>query len=140
MQAKIHGSDSNVTPDDQDWQLLTKRVETWDSRQGPRVGDFIEFADGITHRFSHDHGEEWGIQTSPIGGSFYMGDGYLSYSGGLEPSIKHDQIEATDEQRLGAVWFFHHDYHRSSNGVNAWVPCRVFKTSADSDHWRQHND
>jgi len=61
---------------------------------------------------------------------------YLSYSGGLEPSIKHDQLELTDEIRLGAVWFFHHDYSTASNGVNAWIPCRVFKTSANSDHWK----
>jgi len=133
----IYGSDHNVTPDQQDSQLLADRVGHWDQRTGPRVGDYIVFSDGVTHRFSHDHGKEWGIQTSPIGGSFFLTPaGHLSYSGGLQPAIKHDQLEETGEHRLGAVWFFHHDYYRASNAVMAKIPCRVFKTDATSDHWK----
>ena len=128
----------HITPDDRDHDILTARVYQWDKREGARVGDYIEFADGVTHRFSHDWGKEegMGIQTSPIGGSFYFGDGYLSYSGGLEPCIQHDQLVDTGEQRLGSVWFFHRDYRRAHNGINAVIPCRVFKTSANSDHWK----
>lgn len=140
MKATIYGSDHNVTPDEQDSDLLTERVCKWDKRSGPRVGDYIVFADGITHRFSHDHGKEWGIQTSPIGGSFYMTpSGHSSYSGGLQPAIKHDELENTGKRRLGAVWFFHHEHATASNAVMAKIPCRVFKTSANSDHWILHH-
>jgi len=135
--AVIYGSDHGVTPDEKDDQLLAQRVEHWERFKGPRVGDYIEFADGVTHRFSHDHGKEWGIQTSPIGGSFYMTvGGYMSYSGGLEPCLKHNLIYEIGEQRMGGVWFFHHDHARASNAVKANIPCRVFKTSANSDHWK----
>ena len=75
VEATIYGADCGVTPDEKDDQLLAQRVAHWERFKGPRVGDYIEFADGITHRFSHDHGEEWGIQTSPPGDrSFYMRD------------------------------------------------------------------
>ena len=133
--AVIYGSDHGVTADEKDNELLRQRVEHRERFKGARVGDFIDFSDGVTHRFSHDHGEEWGIQTSPIGGSFYMTPGgYLNYSGGLQPCIKHSLIYEIGETRMGGVWFFHHDYARASNAVKANIPCRVFKTSAKSDH------
>lgn len=138
MKAAIYGSDHGVIADEQDDQLLVERVKFRENFKGPRVGDFIDFADVVTHRFSHDHGKKWGIQTSPIGGSFYMTPGgYLSYSGGLQPAIKHDQLVDTGELRLGTVWFFHHDRARASSAVKANIPCRVFTTTANSDHWKQ---
>lgn len=136
MEAKIIKGAYGVEPSEKDEALLAERVEEWETHPGPRVGDFLDFDDGTRHRFSHDHGQEWGIQTSPLGGSFYLGLGYVSYSGGLQPCIKHHDLTATDEKRQGLFWFFHNDWRRASNGITVSVPCRVFTTPLTADHWK----
>lgn len=110
--------------DEKDTQILTKRRAAFDAIKGPRVGDFIKMLDGTLQRFSHDWDDD--IQTAE-GGSFYIGPGYVSFSGGLNPAIPKASIILTDEVSGGAFWFFHHDQHRAHNGVNFFMPCRIFK-------------
>lgn len=121
----IESERQSATIDARDRAILARRLALWDLREGPRVGDFAIFADGTTHRFSYDWGES-GIQTSK-GGSYYLGEGYMSMSGGLDPEIKRERIHDTDETRLGSCWFFHHDYRTAGGGVDVLVPCRVFR-------------
>ena len=117
---------AQVTLDPQDRTILEARLAAWNERTGPRVGDYAIFADGTTHRFSYDWGGEYGIQTSKDG-SFYLGDGYMSFSGGLDPCIRYERIHPTGEVRDGRCWFFHRDWHRADNGVDVLVPCRVYR-------------
>ena len=114
-----------ATLDTRDQAILDARLEAWDRREGPRVGDFAIFADETIHRFSYDWHED-GIQTSK-GGSYYLGDGYMSMSGALDPCIKRERIHATDMIRYGTCWFFHHDYHTAGGGIDVLVPCRVYR-------------
>ena len=109
--------------DEQDADELASRVALWDKRTGPRVGDFIVMPDGSEHRFCHDWHD--GLQTTP-GGSFYFGNGYADYSGGLDPTLKNKLIIATPKQKAGQFWFFHHNSARAHNGVYFKVLCRVF--------------
>lgn len=105
-------------------ELLSNRTAMWDEEDGPRVGDYVIFPDGHQERFSHDWGD--GLQTSP-GGSWYLGDGYASFSGALNPAIPKARLEDTGYKRLGWFWFFKNDYARAHNGVNVQAICRVYR-------------
>lgn len=112
--------------DERDQAILDERVTAWNKRTGPRVGDWIRFADGMVCQVSH----LWpGSAQYTYGGSFYLGDGYQSYSGGLESGIPLESLTLTDETKPGTVWFFHHDFHTGHNGVNATVECRVYEST-----------
>ena len=91
-----------VVTDERDAQIVAARAETYDTLHGPRVGDFVTFADGVTRRISHVWPAGWNedgvarLQTSDLpggdkpmySGSYYLGDGYISYSGGLHASLR----------------------------------------------------
>lgn len=121
---------TTTTLDERDQAILAERVAEIDRREGPRVGDFVRYADGVEHRVSHVWGDEADdtIQTS-YGGSFYLGHGYVSFSGGLEPGVKRETLTLTGERKDGRVWFFHHDYATAHNGVDARMAFRVYETS-----------
>lgn len=113
--------------DERDTTILNDRQDEYDKITGPRVGDYVIFADGTERRISHDW---WGesFQTSE-GGSFYLGSGYQSFSGSLYTSVPADSLTDTGEQRHGLVWFFHHGWHRAHNGVYALAVQRVYACS-----------
>lgn len=117
--------------DDRDRAILEDRENAWNKRKGPRVGDWIRFADGSELQISHlwDY-EEIEVKKAQYtyGGSFYLGSDYQSFSGGLEPGIPLDSLVLTPESKPGNVWFFHHNQARAHNGVNATVACRVYET------------
>jgi hypothetical protein len=119
--------------DKKDQEILAARVAAFDPTEGPRVGDYVEFADGIIRLISHVWADdaEWrgGVQTSD-GGSFYLGDGYMSFSGGLYMSVPHESLTLTEDTRETRVWFFHHDYHTAHNGIDALITMRVWKSTA----------
>jgi len=117
--------DSNLDPEDN--EILKKRLTALNENPGPRVGDFVFMkGEDKPRRFTYDWGE--GIQTTDYGagGSFYLGDGYVSFSGGLSPSIDKKALLNSGQTRLGRVWFFHHNYACADNGVETEIPFRVF--------------
>ena len=116
--------DPRPTFDERDTEILQAREAAYNARQGPRVGDFIRRQDGQLARFSHDWGD--GLQSS-AGGSFYLGNGYGSFSGSLDPMIPQDRIQPTGELLLGWFWFFHHDFAGAGRGVNCEMLCRVYR-------------
>ena len=127
--------------DERDRAIVAEREQALNADQGPRVGDYVEFANSVTRRISHmwpafaDTGDGWSApasaQTSE-GGSFYLGDGYVSFSGGLHPGIPVDTLTRTEEMRPGSVWVFHHDWHTAHNGVDTEIPFRVYHSTADA--------
>ena len=135
MEAIFTGAGRGITIDQRDHDILNDRIIERDKFENPRVGDFVEFADGIVHRFSHDWGDT--IQTSPNGSFYFHHHGVLSFSGGLNPGIPAVGLIDTGEDRLGSAWFFHHEFAGADRGVYAEIPCRVYKTRLNSDHW--HN-
>lgn len=118
--------------------LLERRLERFNSRQGPRVGDFLQLPklhpklEDIT-RFTHDWGDS--IQTGGTrGASYYLsGDGFMSYSGGLDRGVETKFIGKQIAERLGSCWFFSGDVRRAHNGVTFQVPCRVFELLPGAD-------
>jgi hypothetical protein len=115
--------------DERDREILADRQAAYERRPGPRVGDWVLMPDGSARRFTYDWGD--GLQTTcgdGDAGSFYIGDGYLSYSGTLDHTIPRERLrECPGDALPGRVWFFHHDWHRADNGVHFEIPFRVFQ-------------
>lgn len=121
--------------DDRDRAMLSTRAFLfWARHFGPSVGDYVDFADGVTRRISHcwTFGDPT-VQTSD-GGSFYLDrSGYCSFSGGLHPGVAMDTLTLTGAGREGAVWFFHHDYTTAGGGVHTSMPFAVYTCSLPSN-------
>ncbi len=118
-----------TTLDERDDAILAERTAALDAVDGPRVGDYVDFADGVTRRISYlwpGH-----AQTSDYG-SYYLGNGYVSMSGSLFVPVPTDTLALTDEKRDGAVWFFHHDWAQAHNGIGMTIPFRVFTCPLDA--------
>lgn len=135
---RIVGAERGITPDERDEGILRDRVALLDAVAGPRVGDHVDFGDGVSRRISHiwpdghtvwpdnENRYEASVQTSDHG-SYHLGEsGYVSMSGGLFPGVPLRTLMLVDEVRAGAVWFFHHGWARAHSGVQALVPFRVF--------------
>jgi hypothetical protein len=120
------------TIDERDRDMITRRMEALNAVPGPRVGDFVEFPGDITRRISYIWPDEPASVQTSRGGSYYLGNGYVSMSGSLYVGVPAWTLTDTGETRDGAVWVFHHDYHTGGNGVGAMVPFRVFRCSVEA--------
>lgn len=109
--------------DETDAAIFSERFHAFQDIHGPRVGDYVKFADGRMERISHICGDS--VQTSESG-SFYLGKGYVSFSGGLNPGIPLDELEYRADHKRGSVWFFHHDHACADNGVHVSMDFRVY--------------
>ena len=114
-----------VDPDEIDHNNVTKKLILFNRSPDPRVGDYVIVPDGTYERFSYFH-EGIGLQTT-TGGSFFLGDGAASYSGGLKSVISLKNLERTRERKPGIFWAFHHNDMRAHNGIGIEAVCRVYK-------------
>ncbi len=119
-----------MNADARDLETVARRMALMDSREGPRVGDFVAFPSGLVRRVSHhwrdEDGWDGGVQTSD-GGSFYLGDWGCSFSGSLHPAVPTESLVPTGELRSGGVWVFHDDVAGAGRGVHADAQFRVFR-------------
>lgn len=115
--------------DDIDEEILKERIALFNKIKGPRVGDWVYLSgEKEPRRFTYDWQDGLQVGSDPGDcGSFYFAGEYLSYSGGLDPTVKRETLVETTEKREGRVWFFHHDHHTAHNGVDAMVEFRVFR-------------
>ncbi len=120
--------------DNRDVELLAERVRKRERLQGPRIGDFIKFADGVMHRISYDW--DGGLQTCDKGSFYIDGSGHADFSGGHYPIIDLANIETTTELMDGDFWFFHHDIRGAHRGVYCKAPCRIFMCGLASNWWQ----
>lgn len=133
--------------DERDREIIAERETALNKVDGPRIGDWVRFNDGVMHRVCHVH--NWteqdrreypslvaGVQTT-VGGSFHLANGSVSYSGGLDPTLPFEKLTPTGETRDGRVWIFHHDSWRADNGVDFTIPFRVYEASVPSGWWRR---
>jgi hypothetical protein len=114
--------------DERDQKILDKIMVLRNNIQRPRIGDFLRFQTGELERLSHDWGD--GFQTSPGGSFFLSACGNGSFSGGLNPITPLGRIELTSETLPGRFWFFHHGFPGAGRGVDFFIPCRVYRTTA----------
>jgi hypothetical protein len=115
-------------PDKRDMQIAEDRINLFNDRDGPRVGDFIIVPGGLYLRFAYDWGDQIQTTDKQYGGSFHIGNGYVSMSGGLEPGYLKEQIELTNETRRGYFWIEHHGHLCADCSIGLMFPCRVYIT------------
>lgn len=125
----LYQKDYPVQPDDYDKGMVDAYLEQWNSHfvnspDVPRVGDYLIMPDGTYERAAHVWDD--GVQTTKCG-SFALGNGYASMSGGLNPGIPKEKIVSTYEKKEGHFWVFHHNHWTGSNAVGVKCACRVFK-------------
>ena len=124
--------------DTQDELIIAKREARLSRAIEPRCGDYVVFADGVERRISHVYDRSWGdqsgVQTTDgkYGASFYLGDGYVEFSGGLYPAVKMTTLELTKETKPGGIWIFHHDFHTAGWGVHSEIQFRVYNCSVNA--------
>lgn len=122
--------------DDHDREIIAKRGAALLANGDPiNPGDFITFACGTTRRVSYvwidgDEGVK-AVQTSD-GGSWYLGDGYVSFSGALYTGVPFETLTDTGDTFDGDVWIFHHDHHCADNGVHSTTKFRVWRCSMEA--------
>lgn len=116
------------TLDDRDREIIAERMAKYNQVSGPRVGDWVTFADGGTHRI----GEMWPAGDDDTrmqlarGGTFYLGGAYASYGGSFYGTFLGSTVTLTGGTRDGAVWIFHHDMRGAGNDVSVATPFRVY--------------
>ena len=121
--------------DERDAAIKAEIQAGFDRRTGPRVGDFIEFANGTIERVSHvwdgmaEYGGTDGVQTSE-GGSWHVSRSCASFSGGLNSIIPFTTLTDTGETREGSGWFWHHDIAGGNRGVPTNFTFRVYRSTA----------
>jgi hypothetical protein len=119
--------------DARDTEILADRTHAFEQVAGPRVGDYVRFADDVTRRISYiwrdEHDQAFNVQTSK-GGSFHLSRfGYVSFSGSLHNGVAPETLSDTGRRMLGSVWFFHHDQRMAHNGLDTEIPFRIYRCS-----------
>lgn len=119
--------ESRIAFDAKDAVIFAARVAAWNLREGPRVGDFVRMPDNSLRRFTHDWGDAIQTTNPRLGdASFYLGDGYVDFSGSLDPAIRKDRLHLTEAIERGRFWMFHHGQTGARRGVHEYAPCRVY--------------
>jgi len=98
----------------------------YNSIRGIRIGDWIKLNSKDYTRVTYTH-QDGTIQTGGNGGSYYFGNGVISYSGGLDSGFNIRDLVETNKKKLGSIWFFHNDYATGGGGVNFDMLFRVFE-------------
>jgi hypothetical protein len=116
--------------DEQDQEIYRERQLGLDNRRSPGIGDWVEFADGVTRRISH----VWDFapttaQTSADGSFYLSNDGSVSFSGSLYPGVDIKTLTFTGEFRPASAWFFHHNWMEAHNGIDVMADFRVYRST-----------
>lgn len=92
---------------------------------GPRIGDFVIMPDNSVQRCCNK--TDFGMQTSHGGRYHVSRSGTASMSGGLNRPRLDEYFQDTGEVRLGQFWFFSHLQPGAGQGVDVYLPCRVYR-------------
>lgn len=100
------------------------------------VGDFVRFSDDVVRRVSYiwpdEDGRPESVQTSD-GGSFYLGNGFVSFSGSLHHGVPFDSFVDTGDTFDGDVWIFHHDIPGAGCGVNTTIKFKIWRCNLPAE-------
>lgn len=112
--------------DERNVSILAQRQARLDTRTGIGIGDFV--MDGKKAlRVAHHWGDSIQLTSGEFGGSFYLGDTHVEFSGGLDSAIPIERFKSTDERRGGPVWFFSQNSARAHNGYETTAVFRVWR-------------
>lgn len=107
-------------------EILAARQLFLDKRNEITVGDYVMDGEKLL-RVAHDWGDSLQLTDGKFGASFYLGDGYVEFSGGLNPSILRSRFVPTTDKRMGSVWFFSQNRVEAHNGYYTKASFRVWK-------------
>jgi len=122
-------ADDKAAADQENQLILANRQVQLDRVEGIKVGDSVIDGDK-TLRAAHDWGDSVQLTDGTYGASFYLSDGYVTFSGGLNPGIDKSRFIATNETRKGPVWFFSQNCVMAHNGFHTEAMFRVWRLIA----------
>lgn len=118
-------------PSDRETELTIEKIQkNWEAFIGkpPQEGEWVQIGDKycrIAHVWSHENGIT-GLQpaTYGMGGSFYLFDGFGSFSGALDAPVNM-RLEHTGYM-LAHFWMFYGNSSGAHRGVWFTIPARVW--------------
>ena len=116
--------------------IVNANMRKYNKQEGVRVGDFVKSPNGKMYRIAYVWRDkngpfQWQIADPPMGGSYYLGPGYVSYSGSLDSGFdEKTRFKNLGYKRNGRVWIFRRNIAEADNAVEYDdVKFRVFKAS-----------
>lgn len=110
-------------------EILTQLSSAYNEKAGPRIGDWLKLPYGLYTRFTHF----WDSSIQTGTGSFHLGEGYISYSGGLDSGIAKADLIPTNELKSGSVWIWDKGEVGPGRGVQCEIMFRVFELKEGAD-------
>lgn len=115
--------------------LFKKLEASYNKIKGVRVGDYVIGKNGkitrITYIWRWD-GEPQQWQAGGNGGSYYLGNGYVSYSGSLSHGFDEGtKFKNTGRKKIGNVWIWDKGFAGAGRGIDFPMKFRVFKASTN---------
>ena len=99
---------------------VDKNMKEYDKIRGIRVGDYVK-RNGKYYRISyiwHDENDKPIQYQIATGGSFYLGEGYVSFSGGLDTGFdEKTKFKNAGYKKNGRVWIFKNNFMTADNSV-----------------------
>lgn len=117
----------NESLDDKDRAILANAIACREERRGPRMGDYVLFPTGEVERISHIFDNH--VQTSPSGSFAMCSEGFMEFSGGLNPGVSKASLTLVLADIPGLAWIFHHGVVGPHRRVDVQIPCRAFLTT-----------
>lgn len=115
--------------------IFIERRKKFNSREGARVGDYLLKPDGKYTRFTYFWECDGQMQTGgSSGNAYYLGNGYLDYSGSLNSGLNINCLEQTKELKAGQVWFFKDNRAGAGRGINFSMNFRVFRIREGAEY------
>lgn len=111
-----------------DFAVLTKRIQKLDQHEGPRIGDFVRMADNSLLRLASQYPDEPKAMQPSVTPSctvYINRSGICEYSGTLGDSLPLDTLQQTPQTQPGHVWFFSTDQPKTR--LYASVSFRVYQ-------------
>jgi hypothetical protein len=106
--------------------ILEQKQKLLDDRTEIGVGDFVIDGDKLL-RVAQVWDDDIQLTDGRYGASFYLSNGSVSMSGGLDPAIDKTRFLPTDDKRDGSCWFFSENYVRGHNGYETTAKFRVWR-------------
>lgn len=107
--------------------ILQERSGLFNAVKTVRVGDYVKHLNGTIDRVTYIWEQQGIAQTGGGGISYYLSkSGYVSYSGGLDPGVKIENLVYTGEVTPGWIWFFNRDFREANNSVTFQIDFRVY--------------
>ena len=117
--------------DEKDEMILAVRQAAILKSDRPKQGDVIRFKNKVIRRMAHVYYDEDGkadrIQpTCTFDISFYLGEGYMEFSGSLAYALDAKLFTLAKETQEVNAWFFHHDWAKAHGGIPVKVNVPVW--------------